>query len=95
LFVTSKFQYKNKKCANDLLPFNEDQMYRELNNINNHDLSNSFNDSNNKINENLVFNDYGKQYKIMQTVPLANDAIIIQNQNITNGRCLYKYIKLS
>jgi len=88
LFVTSKFQYKNKKCANDLLPFNEDQMYRELNNINIHDFSNSSNNSNNKINKNLVFDDR-KQYKIMQIVPLANDGTNIQNQNNTNGRCLY------
>lgn len=94
MFVTFKFQYKNKKCANDLLPFNEEQMYRALNNTNNHDLSNISNDSNNIISENFVLND-GKQYKIMQIVPLDNDATIIQNQNITNGRCLYKYIKLS
>jgi len=68
-------------------------MYRELNNTNNHDLSNISNDSNNIISENLVLND-GNQYKEMQIVPLDNDATIIQNQNITNGRCLYKYIKL-
>jgi len=92
--VTSKFQYKNKKCANDLLPFNEDQMYRELNNTNNLDLSNISNDSNNIISENLVLNG-GKQHKIMQIPPLDNDASIIENQTITNGKCLYKYIKLS
>ncbi|XP_008178873.1 uncharacterized protein LOC100574908 isoform X2 [Acyrthosiphon pisum] len=75
--------YKNKKCANDLLPFHVEQMYWELKNTNNHDLSNIANDSNNIISENLILND-GNQYKIMQIVPSDNDATIIQNQNITN-----------
>lgn len=76
-------EYENKKCTNDLLPFNEDQMYKELNNTNNHDLLNISNGSSNIIGENHLIND-GKQSKIMQIVPLANDATVIQNQNISN-----------
>lgn len=87
MFVTSKFQKKNKECPYDLLLLNEEQLYTELNNTNNHDLSNNSNDSNNIVSENLELND-GKQYKITEIVPLDNDATIIQNQNITNGRCL-------
>lgn len=47
-------------------------MYRKLNNANKHDLCNISNNSNNITSENLVLND-GKQYKIMQIVPLDND----------------------
>jgi hypothetical protein len=45
------------------------------------------NNSNNIISENHLINN-GKQSKIVQMVPLANDSTVIQNQNITNGRCL-------
>jgi len=45
------------------------------------------NDSNNVISENHIIND-GEQSTIVQIVPLTNDALVIQNQNITNGRCL-------
>ncbi|CAI6363246.1 unnamed protein product [Macrosiphum euphorbiae] len=75
---------KNKECPYDLLLLNEEQLYTESNNTNNHDLSNNSNDSNNIVSENLELND-GKQYKITEIVPLDNDATIIQNQNITNG----------
>jgi len=78
LFITSKFQYKNKNCTNGLFPFDEDQMYKESNKTNNHGLSNISNDSSNIISENNLIN-YGKQCKIMQIVRLAYAATFILN----------------
>ncbi|XP_026806011.1 flap endonuclease 1-like [Rhopalosiphum maidis] len=67
---------KNKKSS-------KNQLYDELNNKNNHNLLNISNDSNSVISENHLINN-GEQSTFVQIVPLTNDALIIQNQNITN-----------
>jgi len=67
LLIIINLQYKNKKCASNLLPFNEDQIYNELTNTNHHDLSNVSNDSNNIISENYALN-YKTQSKFIHIV---------------------------
>lgn len=74
LMLLFDLQYKNRKCT-DLLPFDDNEIYNELNIANNHDLSNMSNDSNNIIIESSI----------------VNDTTILQNQNITNGIILYIY----
>ncbi|XP_060835205.1 putative uncharacterized protein DDB_G0267716 isoform X2 [Rhopalosiphum padi] len=68
---------KNKKSSKNQLK------NKKLNNKNNHNMLNISNDSNNVISENHIIND-GEQSTIVQIVPLTNDALVIQNQNITN-----------
>jgi len=66
----------------------EDQPYDELNNNNiNHNLLNISNDTSNIICENQLINDE-KESNVVPLVSLTNDATIIQNPNITNGKYL-------